>query len=892
MSFKWLLSSARRQFAKYYIMLQFKAGQLWSTRVSESGEQFDGGHLCVCNNEESTGGDKLVIASMEGVLRIYLPRAEPFSPEHLVVERDLGEPIVQITTGRVVSGSAAKHLVVLHPHRLIVYNLSQVSSLQEVEQGAAVSLSEVYQHRLKRTAANMCVGSFGGVKNREFICVQSLDGVLSVYEQDLFAFSRFLPNVLLPGPLSYCKIADCLLNASSSRMLMCYRYTGLALASAADARQSAGGQHAASEASGGKRLSPDWSVDLGEHIREIFVVESDSARIMVLGQRSLFCLSLDGTIQFAKKLESPPSCFKPYATKPVQQATGGDKDAVDQAPKIMTMIAFRRHHTLAILEDTRLAWAAGLPADAAVGLDIMQIANSAGVTKGVIVTLEDDGRVACLFLGTESLEGAHEAMSVRRQEDMKKHEEDLKQLRSFIRATEENKNKDELRKMVCTDLTIHGEMRLSTGVPSKEILSADSELEEAVPQKCAVLSLVIETPEQQAVHDVAITVRCQAPLVADPPGIVVSHITPENPSTLEFCFYVFDTGLVSDNKVVVVASFTSATGYPNMLPQTYTLPLALFVEGVTPEIKAQCKITIDTNQPCASLHELFCDVSQSQDVAQNSVAFRFASGHTVSVLSSRTSNRYRIQCNDFPPIWLVLSELVDRLYQQFAGIPDAKGNQFSVSLKENLPLADYYALMDEHLQGRFKLTRCMHRMEERATEFRVLQKRLLLRIKDKTPSPLHHFEMLHSRSFDLLMMICNEEEVLRGQVQEAARRLSAGTRAMNLLIRLYAGLPEEQVALLEAVLSPLVPEATEPMGWQELTDAAIVQMLKTCLSLNEREQDVAVPRLDAPESNGRLKKHLSLFIVRLSKEGLSLNVEGNPPNKATGKKADKALSEL
>ena len=38
---------------------------------------------------------------------------------------------------------------------------------------------------------------------RESICVQLMDGQLSLYEQDVLTFARLLPDILIPGPLGY-----------------------------------------------------------------------------------------------------------------------------------------------------------------------------------------------------------------------------------------------------------------------------------------------------------------------------------------------------------------------------------------------------------------------------------------------------------------------------------------------------------------------------------------------------------------------------------------------------------------------------------------------------------------------------------------------------------------
>ena len=55
------------------------------------------------------------------------------------------------------------------------------------------------------------------------MCVQSMDGMLSFFEQESFAFGRFLPGFLLPGPLSYIAKTDSFLIVSSSRLVESYK---------------------------------------------------------------------------------------------------------------------------------------------------------------------------------------------------------------------------------------------------------------------------------------------------------------------------------------------------------------------------------------------------------------------------------------------------------------------------------------------------------------------------------------------------------------------------------------------------------------------------------------------------------------------------------------------
>lgn len=88
--------------------------------------------------------------------------------------------------------------------------------------GAQNSLTLMYEHKLKRSAANMVIGPFGGSANRDFICIQSLDGMLLFYEQECFAFCCFLPNFLIPGPLIFNKRTDSFITFSSKWCIESY----------------------------------------------------------------------------------------------------------------------------------------------------------------------------------------------------------------------------------------------------------------------------------------------------------------------------------------------------------------------------------------------------------------------------------------------------------------------------------------------------------------------------------------------------------------------------------------------------------------------------------------------------------------------------------------------
>ena len=105
---------------------------------------------------------------------------------------------------------------------LSIYSLERgKGKIQEFEN---YKLQLLYQHNLSRSAYSLTIGPFGRVKNRDFMCVQSIDGTLNLFEQESFSFSRFLPGFLLPGPIEYAKRTDSFVTVSSSHQLESYRF--------------------------------------------------------------------------------------------------------------------------------------------------------------------------------------------------------------------------------------------------------------------------------------------------------------------------------------------------------------------------------------------------------------------------------------------------------------------------------------------------------------------------------------------------------------------------------------------------------------------------------------------------------------------------------------------
>uniref|UniRef100_A0A669EP93 Bardet-Biedl syndrome 9 n=1 Tax=Oreochromis niloticus TaxID=8128 RepID=A0A669EP93_ORENI len=328
----------------------------------------------------------------------------------------------------------------------------------------------------------------------------------------------------------------------------------------------------------------------------------------------------------------------------------------------------------------------------------------------------------------------------------------------------------------------------------------------------------------------------------------------------------------------ITVSYSSPTGVPKVLQSRFNLPLSLVCVACPPPKATKFKITVDTNQPPVDLSSIFREFSaKSEDKDGNSLAFQLLSGARVTVLASKTSQRYRIQSDSFEDMWLVVKELVHRFDQHFSkvGIKD-----FKKSFSGPLPLEEYFLSVDNHFQLRISAQKYQDLLSERAVQFRAIQRRLLTRFKDKTPAPLQNLDTLMDATYSQVMALAEAAEENRALLEEAFVRLRSATHLLVLLLSLWQGLTPDQTSILEATLLPLLQD-TPQLGWEESCDAAVSHLLRTCLSQNPKDQATSLAQtggsvLGLPSDTARLKKHITLLCERIGKGGrLTLASEAN-----------------
>lgn len=758
----------------------------------------------------------------------------------------------------------------------------------------AISLALALSLRLERSASCFAVGRLGGRGDFDGTVVQSMDGELSVFECDVAAFRRFLPDFLLPGPLVYAQRTDTLVTANSRFEVQGFRYAQLV---SADEGQTAVGADANGGDSGiasTKKVTADWSTNVGEGVMELAVGAAlpghadvgDASVVVVLGERTLFFLSDGGAMLAQRRLDYAPLSMALVRCVPAH--TGGKPFA--------NVVVGSDTGSVMVYHGGSLCWAAKCDAPplalGAVDLHARERAAPADGLAGMLYTMDSDGRIVVGALGTRPPETVTQVVEGR-ELDYEEMDEEHRGLLQAIRESGASESD--------SGGGGGGERAQGGGAPLLQLRAqAPSGIEggaagadgwaaaggaDGDASRSATAQVFVSYAGVGTIELVTLTVRCGAPLRPCREALELRNVRggARTPLVVPVGFEVdpahtargADGAPPATLAATVVASYEVPGGSaPQVSKVTFSLPLALVAEAVPPVKVAEYKVTIDTNRPPPTLPELFPDVLavspavSGGPVGANVLTLRYASGGEATILVSKNAGRYRVQARTFEAIALVAQELARRLLEHFGGARGADmADPFRIGFSEPLPLQDYFALVDAHYDGRAHVKDGAQALERRAEAARAVQRRLLVRFRDKNPSSLGHLDALLEDTLSRLVQTGTEVEVAQRETASAGARLAAGTRLLLLLMRLKFALSDAEALALEAYLTPEVLDSME-MGWEETTDAALVHLLKTALARGAREAGAAVQALSGlPRDTARLKKHIAVVCERISKHG-------------------------
>ncbi|XP_018324479.1 protein PTHB1 [Agrilus planipennis] len=812
-------------------MSLFQAIEFWTT-FCDNEETFDQNSLKISRLNEQY--DLIITGSHIGVLRIFKSGTEiddrgvlqEFKPTDLLLEKDLQSAIIQVDVGKLVSGSQKIQIATLHSKTVKV--CSFVTKAGETDHGHQYILKQIYEHKLRRTPSNFVIGPFGKSANRDFICVQSLDGLLTFFEQECFSFCCFLPKFLLPGPLVYLDYNDCFVTGGSTWMLQCFTYKALSDAGEASTQQDISGN----------KVTEEWVYNTGEEIFNMVVLPNHQKRdnfILALGHKHLYCCNGKGKLLFMKRLECPTSCFSAYLL--------GD-DA-----KVVSLIVSETK-TLLVYGNTTLLWAAQL-SFLPVALSRASFPN----IKGALVMLSEEGKHHCAYLGTEPHLFAAPPLS-NQQLDLDKSEEELNRLYKIIRSRlseEANRTSTSLEKDLVINLVVDPHLR--TNIHPHNLESTDEN--EKANLMCHVS---VELIPHVTFEELQLAVKVQSPLKTS----IEAEFYTEVRETISFeCDVFFEEALeVVSLEVMVVITCVSNVTFSRVLKKTATLPLKMAVQTCEPRKSGENRITLDLNKDALPLARLFPDFLGENKLSSfsNAVAFKNVNGcgEPVTILLAKSSQRYRLQSDSLSSLNIFLSYMKERLKQFYDNDPG-----FLITYSAALPVEPIVSFAREHFEIVQEIKRLLDLLTQLAAQYRAIEKRLITKFKDKNPTPVSQFVTLIDDTYEDINESLKRLKYEKGKLNAARNKLEC---SLNLLISLSRSMDisEDILQSIESVFEPHIYDI-EGQSWEDTTDASLCYLLRTVLYKSEKDKLRTIHiSFEEIKDFSKFEEHLTQVIERIS----------------------------
>lgn len=154
--------------------------------------------------------------------------------------------------------------------------------------------------------------------------------------------------------------------------------------------------------------------------------------------------------------------------------------------------------------------------------------------------------------------------------------------------------------------------------------------------------------------------------------------------------------------------------------------------------------------------------------------------------------------------WISFSAFV------FTGVNRARADsRLQIDYAEALPLREFYEIIDEHFERRKDLDRFSESLNRAAHQYRVVEKRLLSRFRDRNPSPLDNLDMVSEETYLRLVQLGEQVEHAQEHLNISAKDLGCAAGLVALLARYRFQLSSKDHTLLLAHFFPNVSDTED-----------------------------------------------------------------------------------
>jgi len=498
--------------------------------------------------------------------------------------------------------------------------------------------------------------------------------------------------------------------------------------------------------------------------------------------------------------------------------------------------------------------------------------------RGMIVCMDRRGKVQVCYLGTDPPTASlvNTEMKELNYDEMEEEHQDL--LRVIRQTHGEGAREAE------------EQLRIRAQVPSSldACQEDDADAEDPVGRADGMVmqvtvGLFVTLQGRKPVENVTVTLKAPSCFALSQTSVHLDKVSPGGtPQVIPVVFRVWNTVLCSGLDVLACASYFSGNNEPRTVVCEFTLPFALVAKLIQPVKNATYKIQLDCSRQPPPLQTLLNGILSQPHVPAsfgqgitNQLSVQYISGTEATVQLSKSARRFCVQASEFASLWVLSRELCLRLTEYFEQ-QDRQGSgeeePFAITYQDSLPLHDYFALVDDHFALRKHLEELRSDLADRTQQYRVIQKRLLVRFKDRNPSPLNHLDALLTLTFEQTVQLTEAIDDVERALRTVSCHLSAATELVLLLIRFRFELDAENFRVLRLHLSPEMCDSVD-QGWEEQVDASLIHLLRTSLARNAKDRSALPPPMKVPQDTLKLKKRVTNVVDRLANGG---RIAGDP----------------
>eukprot|EP01135_Chromosphaera_perkinsii_P002931 Nk52_evm42s230 gene=Nk52_evmTU42s230 len=757
-------------------MSLFKCREWWAITCGDHSESFGPRSLCVAKVELANYNDTatslssaqevLFVASLNGLVRAYLPRSRGYEPYHMLYEYDMQGPVLQLDC---INYTCEDNLsiILLRNSKLSVFKLTASY------EGGLISLAIVPEFEIP---LGKRAHSFVTEKRKDInlysCCVLTYDGSITLISKDSIVSRVIVPSLFLPWCMELAENHSTLLLANSNNEVVCVNY-GTEIAKEFDK----------GEGDGLKQAPVCWVFDVGEMIvslsSELYC--AGVGCICVVAESSIWFLSAKGKVISHSCLDSRPvsSCSYTHRNEAYFIVCCEDKN----------LLLYRSTHFIWKTQTQYIPVAVSLV--------------SVPEVKSLVVFLGSTGQLSCNYLGTDPLARQLQFPESRLADKVSLTKE-CKHLEKLVVEYMENDRNNESEAVVCDgdngseELSEH--IKFSFDEKCGDSLDGVHSLGITVWVDCSGMS------EVNCITSVTVDVECSPGVSVKGNEFVLQCVRGHETEREKLDVQLSGTGFVpSPNLILWCTVYFGDEGDVLQISKTIYLPLNMLFRPKAPtkagKFKLMLKVSSSIVLNTLLFESAFNPFSESEiPKSSSAVGLVFLWGQEVTIVASKSRRKLQFHSDNFETLGFAVKHVLNALRLASHNFLNGK---LEISFNDHVPIGACNELFTKFEMCVVKMGELKSTLESSSQKFKAAQRDTLEKVQSDIPKDAGNQETDLLRTIRSFIKITEKCQRQYARARDLKYRLGEQLKFIATLLCIHFHLSSSnEIAIKRALASP------------------------------------------------------------------------------------------